>query len=790
MNARTRQLKAHVHALIDAGVRRPRLHGILAESLRATVGEPRAMRRAKAFVHLLDSAPQVVLPHELVVGSQLGLWPVATGLPTYEERLADAREVIRCHREAKSRPDAPPVGQRWAAMGRDHYTANITYAEFQRIAATIAAELPETESIPYGEVAGVLEKHFEWQLDEDDARMLRELPWFASNHTHLKYATALECGLGGMMSQIVQRQASADGEQREFYETCRISIEACSRFIARYAETLQAEAGRADAPRASELREMAEVCAAVATGAPQSFREALQLVWMLHLISNIGDGSAMALGRFDQYMLPFYRADMADGRTTREQARELIECIWFKVNEPKMRTVQSITLGGLTPDGADGTSDLTCLCVEIAGEAGEPYPNAAVRVHDGSPDELFQTVATAVQFGCGQPMVFNDDVMLPGLAERGFPERDAREYYNMGCVEIMLAGLQPTYRGAGNTPFPSLLELVFSNGRRCGIGTTGVATGELSSLDTFERFFDAYLAQLRHCVDTALAAADKPIEVAHAEHYDAFASCFVDDCLENGLDVCHGGARYSEWGVLNSIGLGTAVDALAAIKMCVYDRRILALSELHAVLGDDFRGHEELRRILADAAPKFGNDQAEVDDIARRVYDVWAETTCRYESPHGMVFSPQMFSYHSHLRQGEQTNASADGRHRGQTLSDGMGPSQGKDTHGPTGLIRSVTGLDHSLLTGGCVFNLRLSPDHVRGAEGRQTIESLIRGYLAFGGIQLQINIMDTETLRKAQIAPEEHGDVVVRVAGFCEYFVNLDRELQNEIIARTAHGA
>ncbi len=792
MHERNIKLQQHIHDLLNAGVRRTTFYPLIAESLTKTHGQPRPIRRAKAFAHLLDRVEQVVHPHELLAGSILGMWPLAQNLPNMDERMNQARQAVADYRQAVEAGRHDRVGQRWAIMGRDHYNNNIDFLDLQHVAQVITGEQNETAPLPYSEIYRVLELHFSF-FYEDEMREIDALPWFASNHLHLNFAKGLRLGLGGIRNQILAlREKAANENQRIFYDSTLIATEAAIRFIQRYALTLQQKAAHANNERAKELLRMAAICELIAEHAPLHFHEAIQLTWMLHIISNIGGGSAMSFARFDQYLYPFYRHDLEAGLIAREHAKLLTECVWLKVNEPKMRTVQSLCLSGITPEGRDGTNLYTYICVEVAGEAGEPYPNTCVRVHAETPEPLWDSMVNAIMAGCGQPMLFNDDDMLPGLVRQGYPEHDAREYYPMGCVEIMLSGTMPTYRGAGGIGLVTMIERVLNNGAAAEdtADTPILATGELDRFVSFEAFLDAILAQLRFHINHLMDKCEAGLVNESSPYYDPFASALVDDCLENGRDICQGGARYPRSFVINATTLGTTADSLAAIKRFVYDEAKFSLCELKTLLAENFANHEPIRMLLANQTPAFGNDIAETDELARLIYNAFADTILAYRSQNRAIYAPQMFSYHGHVRGGEVTPATPNGRQAATTLSNGIGPSQGHDRHGPTALINSITRLDYSKLTGGCALNIKMNPGFVAGPEGHARLKALLQTYIRQGGLQVQVNMVDRKVLRKAQQNPEQYGHVVVRVGGFCEYFVNLDCKLQDEIISRTAQVA
>lgn len=788
MSERTGQLQQTIKAMLNAGVRRTTFYPLVSESLEQSQGKPRPIRRAMAFAHLLDHVEQVVLPHELLAGSITGMWPLAQDPATLEQQVREGRQAVEEYlRQRQHNPPANAV-ERWALMARDHYDARIRFSDLQQVAQTLAHEFNGSHQLPYAELYRVLENHFVFDYGERVRKNLAELPWFTANHLSLSFKKALARGLGDIRQEILSRRSQAgEPAQQEFYDSTLIAMDAAMRFIHRYAGTLQQAASQTHTERAQELLEMAAICDRIAENAPRTFREAIQLVWMIHLISNIGGGAAMSFARFDQYLGPFYQSDLAAGIVTPEQAKELIGHLWLKTNEAKMRTVQSLALSGIDRSGQDGTNDLTYLCLDVVAEVREPYPNTCVRMHKGSPAKLWEKVIDTLLIGIGQPQIFNDDAMLRGMARAGLPVEDARDYYPMGCVEVMLDGLQPTYQGIGGVVFAGLLEAVFNNGGANTAGEPGCPTGELSSFPTFDAFLNAYLTQLRWRLANSIHEAEERYLHGARELYDPFASIFVEDCLKKGKDVCQGGARYPACFTMNGLGFGTAIDSLAAIKTVVYERKQYSLQQVKAMLDKDFAGDESARVLLISHPAAYGNDLEEVDSIARQVYSAFADTILDYRSPIGAFFFPQMFSYNSHVNRGEITAATPNGRRRAEALSDGPGPTQGRDVSGPTCLINSVTGMDGSKLIGGCGFNMKINPDFVRGPEGRKILKSLLLTYLRKNGMQIQVNLIDQETLRKAQQFPEQYRNIIVRVAGYCEYFGNLDRKLQDEIIRRTA---
>jgi formate C-acetyltransferase len=640
------------------------------------------------------------------------------------------------------------------------------------------------------EVGRVLEQHFVFDYGPEVRERFTELPWVVANHLDLNYAKVVRRGLRGIRDDLAGRLAASDVARRTFYESALVAVEAAVRFIERQAEALRQAAKGEDAERGTELRDMAAVCDRITHQAPATFREALQLVWLVHVIANVGGGSALSFARFDQYLEPFYRRDLEAGRLTREEAKVLVGCLWLKVNEPKMRTVQSLCLAGTTPEGDCGANDLTRLCLEVCREVQQPYPNCSVRVSRQTPEWLWDEIAATMQAGGGHPMLLNDGTWIPSFERLGYPPDAARDYYNMGCVEMMVQGRTGLWAGCGSVDLPGLLELVLRNGGANLAGTVGAPTGALEDLTTFEAFLNAYLAQIEHQVAAAGRYAEQEAAARAGRWFDPFASALVDDCVERGLDLYQGGSRFPPILPVSSRGIGTAADSLAAIKRVVYDQQRRTLRALWDLLERDYEGEEALRAELEHSGPCFGNDEAEVDAIAQRIFAAYTDAVhALNQAPTAPgTFVTMMFSYTGHISGGEVTAATPNGRRRGEPISNGIDPSQGRDLAGPTALVNSVTSLEHSRLSGACAFNLKLDPGLMRGATGSRNLQALLKTYIERGGCQIQVNLVDHGTLLEAQQHPERHRNLIVRVAGYSEYFTSLDRRLQDEVIRRTAH--
>ncbi len=781
MNDRIAKLKAHIEALEDEGVRRTTFFDLTAESLRANADAPHPIRRARAIAHLFDNAAILIHPHELVAGSILSTWPILE-TPTYDERQREAVRVLEDYLAGKAElPSSRTKPAHYTLISRDHGDGNIAYTDLQRLIADMSTHFAEA-TIEEHEIARELLDHFEHDYGEA-GQLVNSLPWTTANHLDLNYRDLVQKGLGAIREEIRSKP------ETEFYRTAAITIDAVIRHFERYAQLALEESRKHldDEARMNELLDMAAILKKVSTQKPGTFREALQLVWLVHVMGNMQRAGALSFARFDQYMRPFYEADLAAGRMTRDEIKELLSCMWLKVNEPHMLTVESLCLAGTTPDGKDAASDLTRLCLETCRDLRQPYPNVSVRLSKRSPDWLYHEIAQTVKAGIGQPMVLNDERWIPNLERLDYPTEAARDYYNMGCVEIMIqGGGAPWAGGCGPTDFPAAIELVFTNGAETRGGLTGIATGALGDYADFDAFKNAVFTQIKHILRASYEGLKRP---PPPTHIDPFGSLFIESCVEKGVDALQGGGRHGPIRASGGFGLGTAADALTAVKKFVYDEKRLSLRELADALADDFAGHEALQSLLSAETPCYGNDDDEADAIAKELFETWAREVHSFNG--GEVegrFVTSLFSYTRHVRTGETIAALPNGRHAGEPISDTISPSQGKDRYGPTAMLNSVLKLDHEQVTGGYALNVKLTPSCVHGEAGEQAIIALIRTCFSRGGSQLQINFVDSSTLRAAQVEPQKHRNLVVRVAGFSEYFNCLDRNLQDEIISRTEH--
>ena len=794
MTDRIQNMRKNVERLNDAGVRRTLFYPLVYQSLVTTRGESIQIRRAKAQAYLLEHTPLIVLPHELIVGSMVGLCPVADIVPAYETQRKKAIKIIeeylsnrkQAQQAAHDRNSVKTFEEefttkksRWALMSRVHHDADITYEDLQKLIAEIQGQFGGRGIEKY-EIGRELERSFKIDYGKEVRNEIDALPWFAANHLSLNYGRIIRQGFAALITEIDFRlgQALTDA-QREYYESVGIVARACSRLITRYALALREQSEKESSPRSLELQKMADICDNIVHQPAATFREAVQFVWLLHIMASICWGSALSLGRLDQYLFAYYQKDIDKGVITREEAAELLCCMWLKVNEPKMRTVQSLTLGGITPAGDDAANALTALCLEVVKEMKLPYPNVGLRINKKNPDWLYEKAVDAMKAGGGQPMVMNDEVWIANLKKLGYADKYVNDYYNMGCVEIMVPGKQPNWGVTDPIAFPMLFEQVFARYR----------AGE-TALERFEDFRQTYLEVLQEAVLADKREADSKAAQIPGKCYDPLASLMTDGCMETGCDMFQGGSELGTHWSFYAYGLGTAADSMAAVKKHVYDEKRFAIGQMAEMLEQNFYGHEGDRLWLDSRTPHYGNDLDEVDALADDILSAFDDFVMALNTKENRdKYVTTLFGYFFHIYHGEITGATANGRRRGEAFSDSMGPSQGKDIGGPTKMLNSVLKLDHGGVTGGYALNLKLNPGLVKNAAGTAALTTLIKSYIADGGPQLQIYFADADTLRQAKAEPEKHRNLIVRIGGYCEYFVNLDAALQDEIIERTLHG-
>jgi len=556
--------------------------------------------------------------------------------------------------------------------------------------------------------------------------------------------------------------------------------------------------------RKSELEMIAAVCRHVPAHAPRTFWEALQMYWFVHLgvVTELNTWDSFNPGRLDQHLAVFYEAGLADGSLTRERARELLQCFWVKFNNqpapPKVGVTAAesgtytdfanINTGGLKADGSDGVNEVTFLILDVIDEMRLLQPSSNLQLSKKSPERFLQRGLEIVRKGWGQPSIFNADVVVEEMLRQGKSIEDARCGGTSGCVETGAFGKE-AYILTGYFNLPKVFEITLNNGRDPRTKKKiGIETGNPRAFANYDELFEAFRRQLHHFVDVKVRG-NNIIERLYANHMPApFLSLLIDDCIAKGEDYNDGGPRYNSTYIMG-VGLGTCTDCLASIKHHVFEKKTMPMSELLEALSTDFEGREKLRLRLWNKTPKYGNDDKYADGILRSVFDVFFDEINGRPNTKNGCCRVNYLSTTCHIYFGSVTGATPDGRHAWLPVSDGISPSQGADQFGPTAVIRSAARMDHAR-TGGTLLNQKFTPSLVEGENGLKNLAHLVRSYFKMNGHHIQFNVVTAETLRAAQERPEQYRDLIVRVAGYSDYFCDLTKGLQDEIIARTEQKA
>ena len=593
-------------------------------------------------------------------------------------------------------------------------------------------------------------------------------------------------------------------DKREQLKAMSIAAEAIMSYAKRHAEKLkQLAQEESDQTRRTELEQMARICERVPAHAPKTFWEALQHYWFVHLgvITELNTWDSFNPGRLDQHLLPFYRRDLENKTLTEEQAWELLCAFWIKFNNqpapPKVGvTAQEsntftdfclINLGGVKETGEDAANELTFLILDVIEEMRLLQPSSMVQISRKSPDRLLRRALEIIKTGYGQPSLFNTEAIVQELVRQGKSIADARNGGASGCVETGAFGKE-SYILTGYFNLVKVLEITLHNGIDPRTGEqVGLESGSPEGFRSFDELLDAYEKQLKYFVDVKIKA-NRVIEKLWADYLPApFLSILIDDCIQKGKDYNNGGARY-DTSYIQGVGLGTITDSLTAIKYHVFDKANFTLPELMEAMKSDFAGAEALRERLLNEAPKYGNDDDYADDVLSQIFGMYFEAIDGRPNTKGGHYHINILSTTCHIYFGSVVGATADGRKAGEPVSEGMSPVQGADRLGPTAVLKSAAKIDH-LLTGGALLNQKFNPQILAEEDGITKLSDLIRSYFKMDGHHIQFNVVSAETLRKAQREPEKYRDLIVRVAGYSDYFVDLGVDLQNEIIKRTEHG-
>ena len=668
----------------------------------------------------------------------------------------------------------------------------------------------EREVIPYWKGRTQRERIFnhvpkEWKEAYEAGMFTEFMEQRAPRHTALD-GKVYRYGLLDLKDRIQKHIESLDfmndpeaTDKQEELQAMAISCDAAILFANRHADLAdEMSMTEKDPKRAAELRRIAEVCRWVPAHAPRDFWEAIQMYWFVHLGTELNGWDAMNPGHFDQHLAPFYEKGIADGTLTRDQAKELMSCFFIKVNNhtapPKVgitakesgtyNDFTNLNIGGVKSDGSDGVSEVSYIMLETIEELHILQPGSAIHISACTPERFLRAGCKVIRQGHGYPSVFNPDVYIQELMRQGKSLTDAREGGCSGCIEVGAFGKE-AYVLTGYLNVPKILEVTLHNGIDPVSGRkVGLETGEADSFQTFEDLYAAFLKQIHYFVDMKVRVSNY-IDRMFAKYAPAtFLSLFIDDCIAKGKDYYNCGPRYNTT-YIQCTGLGTITDSLCSLKKHVFEDKRYTMDEMLQAMNDNFVGHEVMRQYILNHTPFFGNDDDKADSVAVRVFNDLYDAIEGKPNTKGECFHLNMLSTTCHVYFGKVMGATPNGRLAGRAISDGTSPSHGADTHGPSAVIKSLGKLDQ-VKSGGTLLNQRFMPSLLKREEDVAKLASLIRTYFALGGHHIQFNIVDTETLYAAQKCPEDYRDLLVRVAGYSDYFNDMNADLQADVIART----
>lgn len=624
---------------------------------------------------------------------------------------------------------------------------------------------------------------------------------FLTNFDHFApdYETFLADGIPGTLVKIrasLSRlgRGAAVAKKREFLQAAETAMTAFGALVEGYAVAAEETAASHSDETRARFEAIGRCCRALTNHVPSTFREALQLMWLAHTAFLYEGRYAMALGRMDQFLFPFYRRGIADGSLTREEALAMLECTLMKIAERRhfggSDDVVNIAVGGVSRDGHGAVNELSYLILEAVKNCGIPGPNLSARIHSGIPDNFLDECLVSIGTGLGYPALMNDGVNIEALRRKGYALEDCREYCMVGCIENFLPGRQPPWSD-GRFNVPKAIELALNDGCCMLTGDPlGPRTGQAESFQSMCMFLTALEEQLRFMAAEYMAWFRAENERYNTDRYaQPFLSCFCRDCVGRGLDINAGGAIYPSVHGAACMGIATVADSLAAVEQAVYIDRYLSLPQLRDALLVDYEGFQDLRGKLL-RAPKYGNNIDFADKYAVWYVRFMNELFARYRTRDGGAVYTAMAANTSNIPAGREVAATPDGRRAREPLSDAASPMRGADRDGPTSVIHSVAKPDYTLVACGTVLNQKYSPDVFSDPVKRAALRELIKTYFHKGGQQIQINAVAADLLREAMEHPRDHGSLVVRVSGFSAYFTALGSEVQRDILQRTQHGS
>lgn len=782
---RTRRLNEELLTVVpEMCIERAR---IVTQSYMETEGEPMIIRRAKALDKVLREMTIFIQKDQLIVGNQASKLRFTPLFPETEAGYLEKEINIFAKRE-QDRVIVPKNVRNGLEEFIFPYWRGRTIEDIG------------LKAIPPDIVSLFRHKH---PIFSPDIHLTGSI-----GHVIVDYESVLKNGIKGHLSKINEKLENVNltdsdaGDKYHFWRAEKIVAEALIAWAKRYsAHALELAKTESDPVWREELLKIAERCDWVPENPARDFREAIQSFWFVHLPLFIEqNGLAVSPGRLDWFLWPWYEKDKAEGRITSEQAQEILECLWIKFTEV-MRCYdfacakfyagfsisENVVLGGQDKMGNDTTNELSFLMLGAEENTKLSQPNLAVRVHPNTPDDFLLKAVEVIASGRSKPELFNDVVGIPSLMACGVPMEEARVYSISGCVEAV----PPDANGMTNAAMSNLakaLELALNDGRcRLTDDQMGPKTGDPKSFTSFDQVMKAYRRQVAYYVEKMVAAINI-IEKIHAREMPLpYFSLLINDCIDRGLDVTAGGARYNFTGP-QGVGLADVGDSLAAIKKLVFDEQKITMAELIGALDNDFEGKESLRQKLINEAPKFSNDDDYVDLLTKEAAAIYCDEVSKYRNTRGGPYRPGLYSVSANVPYGLNVAALPNGRKSKIPLADGVSPVHATEKSGPTAIVKSVAKLDHEKVTNGTQLNMKFSPQALKRDKDRRQLANLIRTFFDLGGWHCQFNVISADTLREAQKHPDDYKWVIIRVAGYSAFFLELDKGVQDDIINRTEY--
>ncbi|MEA4922495.1 MAG: formate C-acetyltransferase/glycerol dehydratase family glycyl radical enzyme [Eubacteriaceae bacterium] len=770
---------------------KPTLHLDLAkvktEVMEETAGEPMCIRRAKAFKKYCETKEINILPGELIVGNT-GAWPrqaevtpeVSADWITEELDTMSTRQF-----------DPLQIDEESKKLWREEIAP---YWKGKTVLNQWLTRIPsEVKEIGYK--SGIIDAEIKTQTGPGELA--------------LGYGNILiPQGYGGIKKHAEEIKSTLDLTnfddigKNEYLQSVVIMCDAMEVLGERHADKAKEMAAQEkDTKRKAELLDIANRCSWIASKPPRSFADALQLIWF----SQVGlflelSAPSYSLGRFDQYMNPLLQADLKEGRTTEKDALEILECTWIKMAEQLWylseqgamyysgyTAFQNTMIGGIDKDGSDAVNDVSYMVLTASKEVKLCQPPISVRVNKKNPDKFLKAVAELVQVGTGFPAVHSDAVGIPNLIQKGIPEEEAWDWCAIGCVEPSLAGKLHQWSTSASWNFGAAIEFAMTNGvHRMSGGDYGIRTGDPNDFKTFDDYYEAVKAQVAYLIKVS-SVFSNITEIAQMELCPApLTSMLVEGCVETGTDIMAGGAKYNVGPGTLGIGVADACNSLAAIKKLVYDDKKITFDELNKALDADFEGYERVRQMLMNDAPKYGNDDPYVDTFAKELAEFVVDEHHKYKTMNGEYFMPSLYPVSSNIPQGMSVGALPTGRKAGEALADGCSPCHGTELEGPTAVLKSYANIDGTKVDGGMLLNIKFDPATVGGDEGADRIVNYLKAFRDLDVYEVQFNVLNKEILNDALENPDEYKSLLVRVAGYSAYFVELSKPLQDDILGRT----